>query len=683
MAKDKMMQQASWEKKKDKLDKKKDRDRGAIRSMEKADKRSHKEFLVVKNKVQKEEKGWSRINLLRGLVSTLVVGLYAAAMLLTHDDESSFVVANPMVLTGLLLVVLTIVCFAGAGWQAELEAAQEAQEAANLIKNTLEKKEAEKEKEKQRAEWRVLQLQQVKERQQRFAEEEKATLLQAKELARELRRRREERQAAEAEAAKSADNSERDAYGWTSKQLDQLRESVVAYPENWSHARKKRWEMIAAEVGGHDARTCEATMARLDEEVRAAVSRAKADKAEDKGRQESTKAKNAASSCAQTVQDDFDWLGDDDATTDMGAFDDSDDEDDDDEEQEEFQQERMAIEVEPERKGTEIRLDGIKEMQGCATVQVELLHLQLSCADCRTSTRVYLSGADEDSSDAKLWCEGCSGLMSARLRPALLHRESNRLCYVDCMRCNVTDVLPSVLMSECDSCGGYNVHKQEFARNKVISGACFKCHAKYGFGAESIHIEEITPCHPGSGTGQRQQKGKDGDDDPMEEIAEELRYLRKKARSDPRQQLIVLGRPLPQMGACKHFKKSYKWYRFTCCGRAFPCPQCHIESNCPAAALGAHAARMICGKCSMEQSYSPSRPCEKCNFAMIAKGSSHWDDGAGTRNLTTMSTKDAKKFKGGLKQGTSKFKTSSSKADRVGVKAKKAREHAQKFGKDG
>ena len=36
------------------------------------------------------------------------------------------------------------------------------------------------------------------------------------------------------------------------------------------------------------------------------------------------------------------------------------------------------------------------------------------------------------------------------------------------------------------------------------------------------------------------------------------RYLRKKAKSDPRQQLIKLGSPLPQMGACRHFKKSYK-----------------------------------------------------------------------------------------------------------------------------
>merc|ERR1719498_21859 len=144
----------------------------------------------------------------------------------------------------------------------------------------------------------------------------------------------------------------------------------------------------------------------------------------------------------------------------------------------------MAIELEPEHKGTEIRLENVKEMKGCATVQVEVLHLQLSCADCKQTARVYLSGADADSADAKLWCEGCNGLIQVSLRPTLLHRASNRLCYVDCVRCHITDMLPSVMTSVCESCGSYNVHKQEFSRNKFIEGTCFSCHSKYGFCAE-------------------------------------------------------------------------------------------------------------------------------------------------------------------------------------------------------
>jgi len=30
---------------------------------------------------------------------------------------------------------------------------------------------------------------------------------------------------------------------------------------------------------------------------------------------------------------------------------------------------------------------------------------------------------------------------------------------------------------------------------------------------------------------------------------------------------IVRGKPLPENGACKHYKKSMRWLRFPCCGR--------------------------------------------------------------------------------------------------------------------
>jgi hypothetical protein len=40
-------------------------------------------------------------------------------------------------------------------------------------------------------------------------------------------------------------------------------------------------------------------------------------------------------------------------------------------------------------------------------------------------------------------------------------------------------------------------------------------------------------------------------------------------------QRIVEGQPLPANGGCQHFKKSLRWLRFKCCGRAFPCPICH------------------------------------------------------------------------------------------------------------
>eukprot|EP00929_Paragymnodinium_shiwhaense_P030844 TRINITY_DN17404_c0_g1_i1.p1 TRINITY_DN17404_c0_g1~~TRINITY_DN17404_c0_g1_i1.p1 ORF type:complete len:700 (-),score=182.30 TRINITY_DN17404_c0_g1_i1:121-2220(-) len=699
MAKDKMMQQANWEKKKEKLDKKKDTDRGKGRLNEKIDKKFQKDVNYFKAKEMVLSKNAraaeTRIMAFRAAGCLLSLGIYAGGMWLmsswhnqTMDELSTQGVFDkvnvqtlwdsnvPAIFTAVTVLVVSLVFKVTGDWKTQLVREEEQKEAAGLIKGTLEKSKLDKERAERLEARRKQQAIEAKERLKRRKEEEDSEMQRAREIARLLRKRREEREAEEkreAEAAKKAASQAgggaADAHGWTALQRNQLRAAVAQYPEGWSHSRKQRWEMIASEVDDQDARACEATWARLQEEKEAG--RAEAHAKESTGTQ-------------ANVNADLDWMdGDMDdiggfSTSAAGGESDEEEEEEEEEDEEEAAKNRMAVEIEPEHKGTEIRLENIKTMQGCATLQVEVLHLQLSCADCKESCRVYLSGADEETSDAKLWCEGCTGLLAVRLRPTLLHQASNRLCYVDCVRCNVTDVLPSVLASVCEGCDAINAHKQEFVRNRTVNGTCFKCHFKYAFQAESIRIEQVTPCDPGHSGGRpgRGSSSKDNSDDPMDEIAEELRYLRKKAKSDPRQQLIKLGSPLPQMGACKHFKKSYKWYRFACCGRAFPCPECHVESGCPAAALGAHASRMICGKCSMEQSYSPARGCEKCGFAMVAKGSSHWDGGDGTRNVAVMSTKDAKKFRG------SAAKTTSNKSARVGTKAKAKREHQKKFGRD-
>lgn len=35
------------------------------------------------------------------------------------------------------------------------------------------------------------------------------------------------------------------------------------------------------------------------------------------------------------------------------------------------------------------------------------------------------------------------------------------------------------------------------------------------------------------------------------------------------------GESLPKNGACSHYKHSYRFFRFPCCGKAFPCDICH------------------------------------------------------------------------------------------------------------
>lgn len=655
--------QQKWEKKKEKLEKKSQSTRGLQRQNEKDEKKIQKQNVLINwlKEAKSHPAVGRRVYYFKFISSMLLSVSYLISMTLY---------SAPALSTTIAAVALVTITVAGEAWREHLIKQEERQEAASHIKGQLDRFQMLKHLQDKAKERRMQWMKEAEERQKHRKEAEKSAFQQAMERARALRLEREadEKKAAAARSnANEASSELPDAFGWRESERIKLREAVMRYPEAWSHASKKRWEMIASEVGSHNARACEAEYSRLQA--------LKSTKTTEKGQ-------TANSSNSGGLMDDLDWMGDaEDATT--ALLSEEDDDDDEDEGHEDGRRERMAVEVDPEHKGTEIRLEGIKATLGWATVQVEVLHLQLSCASCRTNCSFYLSGADEDASDAKTWCEGCSSLNSARLRPTLLHGSDNRLCYVDCVNCNVVDVLPSVLMSTCEKCGDENVHKQEFIRNRIIDGTCFSCHSKYAFGAESIKILQVTPCEKGPGASSSSKRSKSStEDDAMDEITEELRWLRKKAKSDPKEQLIQLGRPLPQLGACSHFKKSFRWYRFACCGRAFPCPQCHSDAGCPAANLGAVAGRMICGKCSMEQSYAPNRPCEKCGFSMQPKGSSHWDDGCGTRNLAAMSAKDAKKFKGGLRQANSKTKTSSGKADRVGTKAKQRREQEQKFGRE-
>ncbi|KAL4817498.1 CHY zinc finger-domain-containing protein [Aspergillus spinulosporus] len=105
-----------------------------------------------------------------------------------------------------------------------------------------------------------------------------------------------------------------------------------------------------------------------------------------------------------------------------------------------------------------------------------------------------------------------------------------------------------------------------------------------------------------------------------------------------------------------HYSKSYRWFRFGCCQKVFPCDKCHdAATDHP----NEHANRMICGFCSREQIYRPEN-CGICRSYLIGKaGSGFWEGGKGTRNKTLMSRKDPRKYK--RRPGSTPGGTSSSK----------------------
>jgi len=102
------------------------------------------------------------------------------------------------------------------------------------------------------------------------------------------------------------------------------------------------------------------------------------------------------------------------------------------------------------------------------------------------------------------------------------------------------------------------------------------------------------------------------------------------------------GGPLPNTGTCKHYRLSFRWFRFPCCGKAYACDECHdLVSDHESA----YAKQIICGFCSSEQR-SDQKICVKCSKAFTQEVSSvFWEGGKGCRDKAKMSNKDDRKFK--------------------------------------
>jgi len=66
--------------------------------------------------------------------------------------------------------------------------------------------------------------------------------------------------------------------------------------------------------------------------------------------------------------------------------------------------------------------------------------------------------------------------------------------------------------------------------------------------------------------------GEDGEDD---EHGGNIKEAMKKIFSRKNKFEFKVGFPLPNNGSCKHYKGSNRYFRFPCCGKAYPCDDCH------------------------------------------------------------------------------------------------------------
>ncbi|XP_058502393.1 uncharacterized protein si:dkey-24l11.2 [Solea solea] len=272
------------------------------------------------------------------------------------------------------------------------------------------------------------------------------------------------------------------------------------------------------------------------------------------------------------------------------------------------------IKISNPRRGTEVKVLGLRLGENTATVVAQQITVCLQCNRCKVTADLTLSGRTACTAQ----CDKCSSSISAAFRPCMLHHYSDVLGYLDLHNVVPTDLV----LQDCDFIVGCLSCSQESLVQNLSYGQtkefnCEHCHSKLDVLTESVKFQYIAPRPNKTGTS-----------------AVNLKVIR-----DP---AVQKGKPLPEKGTCKHYKQSHRWLRFPCCGRAYPCDGCHDEDQDHPMEL---ATRMLCGYCAKEQPYNNGKPCVSCG-SMLTRGArtSHWEGGLGCRSKVKMNRNDRQKY---------------------------------------
>ncbi|XP_053573237.1 uncharacterized protein LOC128663103 [Bombina bombina] len=268
------------------------------------------------------------------------------------------------------------------------------------------------------------------------------------------------------------------------------------------------------------------------------------------------------------------------------------------------------------RRGSEIRLLALRLGEGVGTALAHRILVSLQCNRCKVTADLSLV----ENQPCSAQCEKCNSNISGTFHPTIMHQFSAILGYVDIKGAVPKDLIlqDSFFMIGCLNCS-QEAPVQDLSYGIIKELNCLSCHSKLNVFTEAAKFQKVERF-AGKVSGLQNQN-------------------RKKTLRDPS---IQLGKPLPDQGTCRHYRKSHRWLRFPCCGKTYPCDVCHNTAENHEMEL---ATRMICGFCSKEQPYGNGKPCIYC-ANMMGRGSHaiHWEGGKGCRNKVKMSRKDKQKY---------------------------------------
>lgn len=262
-------------------------------------------------------------------------------------------------------------------------------------------------------------------------------------------------------------------------------------------------------------------------------------------------------------------------------------------------------------KGTRINLIEMS-LTNIGVITPQNLHCLVACNRCNLYLDLLLLPGIAQISE----CNRCHLKYAAQFRPEILHENSTSFGYIDVENCSMFDLLPTSINISCHECSTL-VCIPDIKRSYKHELNCSQCHTKLIFRFQNVSFEVLAVKS-----------------EPL---------LRKSVKIKAKiETTFKVGESLPEKGTCKHYRRSYRWFRFACCNKALPCDICHDDLN-----LGHElkmASRMICGNCSLEQPFS-QKPC-KCGQLFTSVSKVHWEGGKGCRNRNNMCNKDSKKFSG-------------------------------------
>ncbi|KAK9470423.1 uncharacterized protein V1510DRAFT_370230, partial [Dipodascopsis tothii] len=285
-----------------------------------------------------------------------------------------------------------------------------------------------------------------------------------------------------------------------------------------------------------------------------------------------------------------------------------------------------AAEPAPEmQSGTSVNFPGI-DLQGVAVLEVVSLNLVMKCASCK-STMTDFRALRPDGTVRTAACPKCRSMQAVVFRKdTIVENARSRAGWLNLQGAVPFDVLPSAYALTCARCLTDEDEHGHAPEPTVLSG----------LGLAQVMTTNCRHCHARMSVRLPQPKFTKISDDGIDGAALPTRVRR------PRESLgIVVGTALPDNGACKHYRKSTRWFRFSCCQKVFACDRCH---NAQSDHADEHANRMICGMCSREQNYAPET-CAYCRHAFFRKRTGFWEGGRGTRDRVAMSRKDPRKYK--------------------------------------